>query len=360
MRNIVSYFISKFQKAPQAFRIISVIFLLLIVMIGGKKFWTGGETKTQTEPQSQVSSTTLDGVSDTSLNKSEEVEGDNDEEEHEEEETTSPNSSWSLLNSALPARYYEPIVKKQAPSVAIILTGLGLNTTWTEKVLSTVSKKTTLAFSPYSPNLNDLLQRTKTLGFNTLVGLPMEPHAYPNQDPGPYTLLTGAKDGENIRKTKLILDNIPNGIGIIGEYGSQFTLSKVDLEPVLKEIKNRGSVFIDPNTTLHSQVQSTCKALEITCPQVDLTLPISSNSAEEDNFLKKIIQNAKENGIIVISVPAIPAFVQHLPEWLDTIEKNGINVVSITELKSPELSLDISRKHQGSTHANKQDSHQPG
>ena len=31
----------------------------------------------------------------------------------------------------------------------------------------------------------------------------------------------------------------------------------VDLEPILKEIQNHGSIFIDPYTTLYSQVQQT-------------------------------------------------------------------------------------------------------
>ena len=76
------------------------------------------------------------------------------------------------------------------------------------------------------------------------MALPMEPYAFPNPDPGPHTLLTGVKAEENIFKTKDILKKVPNGIGIIGDYGSRFTLSQGDLEPILKEIQNHGSTFI--------------------------------------------------------------------------------------------------------------------
>jgi polysaccharide deacetylase 2 family uncharacterized protein YibQ len=187
----------------------------------------------------------------------------------------------------------------------------------------------------------------------------MEPYSYPNPDPGPYTVLTGAKEADNINKTKLVLAKTPPGTGVIGDYGSRFAISKVDLAPVLKEVKNHGSVFIDPNTTLHSQIQNTCKTLDMRCFQVDLTLPASANLKEKDDFIKKIIQNSKENGIIIASVPAIPAFTNELPEWIDTFGKHNIKLVTIASLQTPELSLDASGSNQGTTNVNEQDSHQP-
>jgi len=279
-------------------------------------------------------------------------------EDEDEENTPDAESSWTLLKTALPSRYFEPSVKAETPSIALILTGLGLNKALTDRVLETFKGKITLAFSPYSSNLNDQLQRATSLGYHTLISLPMEPDSYPNPDPGPYTVLTGVNATENIKKTKAVLEKTSKGSDIIGDYGSQFTTSPKDLEPVLTEIKNHGSLFIDPNTTIHSQVQNTCKALDMKCPQVDLTLPVAANSTERDEFFKKIIPIAKENGIIIISVPAIPTFVDHLIEWIDTLDTNGINFVTIAGIKAPEHSLDTSKK-QGIIDANRQDSHQP-
>ena len=165
----------------------------------------------------------------------------------------------------------------------------------------------------------------------------MESYEYPNPDPGPYTVLTGVNATENIKKTKTILEKAPKGTVIMGEYGSRFITSQDDLEPVLREIKNHDRVFIDPNRMLNSHVQKTCKALDMTCHQIDMLLPLSADSTQRDEFFKKIIQNARENGTIVVSMPAVPAFLDHLLEWTDILEKNCIKLVTIDNLKTPEL-----------------------
>jgi polysaccharide deacetylase 2 family uncharacterized protein YibQ len=281
------------------------------------------------------------------------VTDENEEEDNDDDELPDSRSPWTLLKTALPSQFSEPMVKTETPVIVIILTGLGLNKEWTTQVLTTFKGKTTFAFSSYSPNLKGQLQEAISFGNQVLVALPMEPYTFPNPDPGPHTLLTGVKAEENILKTKNILKKIPSGIGIIGDYGSRFTLSQTDLEPVLKEIKDHGSVFVDPYTTLHSQVQGICKLLGMGCHQVNLTLTLTENDARRDEFFKKVIQNAKENGIIIVSVPAIPAFTDYLLEWIAVSEKKGINFVTIAQLKTPQLSTEIPAEHQGTENVSK-------
>ncbi len=84
------------------------------------------------------------------------------------------------------------------------------------------------------------------MGYQGIIGLPLEPYDYPNPDPGPLTVLTGASPEENRSKTKSVLAKTPKGTSVIGEYGSRFTVSEAELEPVLKEIRDAGGSFIDP------------------------------------------------------------------------------------------------------------------
>ncbi len=327
------------------------VFLALIAAVifgGGRYFWAAKSVPKASSLQALPPPLPTD--------KTTEPEEENEEEENEdedEEESNDESSPWTVLKTALPSKYYKPMAQTETPTVAVILTGLGLNKNWTAHVLTTFKDKATFAFSPYSSNIEDQLQEATNLGHQALIALPLEPYNYPNPDPGPHTLLTGVKAEENIAKTKAILKKIPKGIGIIGEYGSRFTLSQPDLEPVLKEIKKHGSIFIDPYTTLHSQVQQTCKLLDMGCHQVDLKLTASEAVTQSDEFFKKVIQSAKENGIIIVTVPAIPAFTDRLLEWIDTLEKKGINFVTIARLKTPELSADTSVEYQGATNVSR-------
>jgi len=343
MKNIFFSFLSQIKNGLRAFRhFYWFLIILFLVILGGRYLWKEQEARPEFETQKQINIQTPETMKEATNSPPSEQE--DEDEDEDEENTPDPESPWTLLKTALPARYFEPSVNTEKPSVALILTGLGLNKTLTDRVLTTFKGKITLVFSPHSPNLADQLQRARNLGFHTLISLPMEPTSFPNPDPGPFTLLANVDASENIKKTNAILEMASNGTDIIGEYGSYFTTSAKDLEPVLTEIKNHDRLFIDPNTTIHSQVQKTCKALNMNCPQVDLTLSILANSTTRDEFFKKIIPNAKENGIIVISVPAIPIFIDHLNEWRNTLDINGITLVTIAEIKTPEHSLDTSKK----------------
>jgi polysaccharide deacetylase 2 family uncharacterized protein YibQ len=323
------------SKKPGSFKLLyshfAALTLVAFVVFGGSLYFWNMKSAV-TPPLTPTLSAPPSSEEEPNLTNEEEESDDGDE---DSEDSSSP---WSVLKTALPPPFFEPMVKTETPAIAIILTGLGLNKDWTTQVLSTFKGKVTFAFSPYSPNFQEQLQEATNLGNQVLMSLPMEPYTFPNPDPGPYTLLTGVKAEENISKTQAILKKISNGMGVIGDGGSRFTLSQTDLEPVLKEIKGNGSVFIDPYTTLHSQVQETCKALGMTCPQVNLKITLAETDTQKDDFFEKVIQRAKENGIIIVSVPAIPAFTDYLLGWMAASEKKGINFVTITHLKPLALS----------------------
>lgn len=354
---------SLFKRATRAFRLRYILYLLLIILlvIGGRHYWKERNLSKESSPKALTTSTEQPTSTPTQQNESQNgKETEEEEDENEEDDTTSENTSpWTLLKTALPARYSETSSKQKTKEIVIILTGLGLDKAWTEHILTTVDKNITLVFSPYASNINEQIQRAMSLGFHPLVSIPMEPYHYPNPDPGPYTLLTGVKEEDNIQKINKLFEKIPPGIGAIGEYGSKFATSKSDLEPIFKAIKNMDRLFVDHNPTIHSQIQVICKQIDLPCFQVDQTLPIFPLIHNKDEIIKIIVQNTKENGMIVISVPAIPAYINLLPEWIDTLGKNDIKLITIAGLSKQHVAQEQSGDNQGTTNANQQDAHQP-
>jgi polysaccharide deacetylase 2 family uncharacterized protein YibQ len=351
------------KKAFKVFRIRHLLYSLIVIalIIGGKKLWKDRILPENSPNSIQDIASPAENI--TAIQQEEnpnKLEDDDEEEDNEEDEPITDNSTpWTILKSALPHHYSEPSARHKNPQVAIILTDVGLNKTWTDHILSSTNKNITLVFNPYSSNLKEQMQQAVDAGFQTLIGIPMEPYNYPNTDPGTYTLLTGVNAEENIQKLKILIDQIPAKSGIIGTYGSRFAASAKDLEPVLRFIKASEKSFIDHNPTLHSQIQSICKDINLPCVQIDRTLPNPNNLNNKEEFIKIMIQNAKENGMIVLSVPAIPAYTNQLQEWLDTFGKNDIKLVTIAELQRQQFAQEPSRDNQGTTNANQQDAHQP-
>ncbi|MBX9805823.1 MAG: divergent polysaccharide deacetylase family protein [Alphaproteobacteria bacterium] len=331
MKKLFNYIYVLFSKVTRISGPLLILFTLVAVVVigGGKYFWKEKPRTLNPTPQMSLPASEAEEATETE-----------EEDVADEEDSSTDQSPWTLLQTGLPSRYFEPPTKSTRPTVTIILTDLGLNKNLTDQVLTTLQGPFILAFNPNSPNLHEQLTSATRLGFSVLIALPMEPYNYPNVDPGPLTLLTGVKAEQNIEKTKAILDHTPKGTGVIGLLGSRFTISKTDLDPVLQEIKRQGRIFIDPNTTPHTQVQETCESLQMPYQQVDLTLPLTTSSDQVDEFLKKIIQNSKENDNILISVPAIPEIVNVLPAWVDTLNENGIELEPMPNFTNTKASSD--------------------
>src|SRR5690606_11954047 len=76
------------------------------------------------------------------------------------------------------------------PLIAIVVTGLGLNPTGSIDAIERLPETVTLAFAPYGRNLQRTVGAAHADGHEVLLEVPLEPFDYPDNDPGPETLLT--------------------------------------------------------------------------------------------------------------------------------------------------------------------------
>ena len=88
--------------------------------------------------------------------------------------------------------------KADGPRIAIVINGLGIGTSGTADALAKLPGPVSFAFAPYSINVEQLAQRARNEGHEVLLQVPMEPFDYPDNDPGPQTLLTTLDAGQNI------------------------------------------------------------------------------------------------------------------------------------------------------------------
>ena len=68
--------------------------------------------------------------------------------------------------------------------------GLGISATGTAEALAKLPAPVTLAITPYGENLEALAERAQSANHEVLLQAPMEPFDFPDNDPGPETLLT--------------------------------------------------------------------------------------------------------------------------------------------------------------------------
>ena len=102
-----------------------------------------------------------------------------------------------------------PPGKADAPRIAIIVGGLGISASATAEALAKLPRPVTLAFAPYGADRRAARNARARRGHEVLLQVPMEPFDYPDNDPGPQTLLTSLAAGAEYRPPALADEPLP-------------------------------------------------------------------------------------------------------------------------------------------------------
>src|SRR5262249_8381401 len=135
--------------------------------------------------------------------------------------------------------------RKDAPRVAIVVTGLGTGAQATQRAMDKLPGAFTFAFMPYGPDADSLATAARAAGAEVLPQPPMEPFDYPDNDPGPQTLLTTLTADQNTDRLYWLMSRFQGYVGIASMMGARFTSTETALAPVLKETAKRGLIFVD-------------------------------------------------------------------------------------------------------------------
>jgi hypothetical protein len=129
--------------------------------------------------------------------------------------------------------------------VALVIGGLGLNAKSTRQAIEQLPPEITLSFVPYSEGLQGWIDLARANGHEVLLEAPMEPQDYPNNDPGPYTLLTTAKPAETVQRLDWLLSRATGYFGVTNYLGSKFVTSDSSMAIFSADLHQRGLAFVD-------------------------------------------------------------------------------------------------------------------
>ncbi len=162
--------------------------------------------------------------------------------------------------------------KPNAPRVAIVIGGLGIGAASTSEALGKLSPAVTFAFAPYAGDLERLVGRARAEGHEVLLQVPMEPFDYPDNDPGPQTLLTSLDAGQNIDRLHWLMSRFQGYVGIANFMGARFTASEQALAPVLREAAKRGLIYLDDGSSPRSLASQIAGANNLPFAKADVVI----------------------------------------------------------------------------------------
>jgi polysaccharide deacetylase 2 family uncharacterized protein YibQ len=220
--------------------------------------------------------------------------------------------------------------KPDAPRIAIIVSGLGVSDSATADAIAKLPGAVTLGFMPYGSDVAALAGRARARGHEVLLQVPMEPFDYPDNDPGPQTLLTSLTPQQNIDRLYWLMSRFQGYVGIAGAMGARFTASEPSFAPVLHEAAKRGLIFVDDGANPRSLAGRIAGANNLPFAKADVTIDTVPTASEIDHALGRLEMAARERSIAVGISSGLPVSIDHIAKWAKTLADHGVQLVPIT------------------------------
>ena len=220
--------------------------------------------------------------------------------------------------------------KPNAPQIAIVMSGLGVSVSGTNDAINKLPGPITFAFLPYGSDLEKLAAKADGLGHELLIQIPMEPFDYPDNDPGPQTLITSLPPAQNIDRLQWAMSRFQRYVGVANFMGARFTASELSLLPILREIGKRGLIYVDDGSSPRSLASQIAGGNSLAFAKASLVLDSVPSASEIDRALVRLEGIARSNGIAVGFAGALPVTIERVGRWAKTAEGRGFALVPIT------------------------------
>lgn len=221
--------------------------------------------------------------------------------------------------------YARPFSANGKPKIALVIGGLGLNAKATREAIETLPPEVTLSFVPYSEGLQGWIDMAREHGHEVLLEAPMEPMDYPENDPGPYTLMAAAQPGETVRRLEWLLSRATGYFGLTNYLGSRFVTSDSAMAAFSGALRTRGLAFIDDGSAAR-------RGGGVPRASADRIIDDQLSSEAIDQQLLALEAAALQHGQSLGSGFAYPVTVGQVARWAREVEGRGYQLAPASAL----------------------------
>ena len=222
------------------------------------------------------------------------------------------------------------LAKTDAPRIAIVVSGLGVGAKLTADAIAKMPPAVTLAFAPYGADAGANAVKAREAGHEIMLQVAMEPFDYPDNDPGPQTLLTSLTTEQNVDRLYWMMSRFQGYVGVTSYMGARFTSNESAFVPVLKEVAKRGLIYFDDGSSTRSLAAQISGATHLSFTKADMSLDAVPTPAEISKALLRLESAARTNGVAVGTVSALPVSIERVAQWAKTAESRGFVLVPIS------------------------------
>jgi uncharacterized protein len=222
--------------------------------------------------------------------------------------------------------YRRPFIPNGRPKVALVIGGLGLNERATQTAIETLPPEITLSFTPYAEGLQGWIDMARAHGHEVLLETPMEPIDYPDNDPGPYTLMAGAQGPETVKKLEWILSRATGYFGLTNYLGSRFLSSDGAYQTFASAVRGRGLAFVDDGAAARRAGSGMVRG------SAERVIDDELNQTAIDQQLLALEAGALQRGQALGSGFAYPVTLEKVAQWSRVLNQRGFQLAPASAL----------------------------
>jgi polysaccharide deacetylase 2 family uncharacterized protein YibQ len=222
------------------------------------------------------------------------------------------------------------------PRVAILLAGIGMSELESDDAIRVTPAAVSLVVSPYAFRPEKLLAAVRAAGHEYLLSVPMEPQAYPFDDPGRYALMTGSTPELNANHLEWVLSRFAGYVGATGALngarGERFANTPGQFGTMLGELASRGLLYVDPRPGASPLARVTSRAVDIVIDEPAVRTEIETKLARLEE-----IARTRGSAIGLAGVPR-PVTIDRIPAWATSLPSRGLTLAPVSALVQPPVS----------------------
>lgn len=213
--------------------------------------------------------------------------------------------------------YARPFRDTGKPRVALVIGGLGLNAVSTRKAIEELPPEVTLSFVPYSEGLQGWIDLARQNGHEVLLETPMEPLDYPQNDPGPYTLMAADAPAATAKRMEWLMSRATGYFGLTNYLGGKFMASDAAMANFSSVLRQRGLAFLDDGSAARR-----CGGLPRA--SADRIIDDQLDGGSIGRQLAALEQSAQAKGQALGSGFAYPVTLDEVKAWAASLSARGL------------------------------------
>ena len=221
------------------------------------------------------------------------------------------------------------VINQNASKIAIIIDDIGYSRIQGLKAMA-LPGAITYAIIPHSPNAHFFALEAQKNAKEIMLHAPMSNvHDIPLGKNGLTETMTEADFKQTLDTA---LNSLPNVSGVNNHMGSLLTQKSLPMEWLMESLHQHQLYFIDSRTTSNSVAWKIAQDLNIPSLKRDIFLDHEATSSFIKQQFTKLTTLAKNRGYAVAIAHPYPETIAYLQSQLPLLRKQGIELVSVSEL----------------------------